>query len=462
MASSACDPLRIPEGFWRRDDVGNALDHRDIGALFRLLTRNTGASQTRIGTATGMPQGTVCLILNGKRVVSAIDVLERIADGLVLPDAARLRLGLAPRGGLLYVNGSETENTTKRRSAISLGLLTAISPETLTSVLRDSAGEAMEFTRGTAVSSVGAGTLDHLEAVVTNLDRSYWAKPPGELFAVARAYRQRVEQLIQGRHTLKEERELYVYAAWLSELLALLAHDFGFPLTAEAYAIDCYEHADQAGHDVLCAWATETMATIGLYAARPGKAVLAAQKGIGRISNQHPLSVRLRTQAACARARQGQRAECVELLTEAQELHDRLPARSPGRLPVDNDIFASHAIISRTASCYIWITDYKQAEKHARTALAVQQSTAPMDRSPKREAIAHIDLSIALAHLGSLDEATAHGSQALSSARVVDSVLSRAGELDKALMTCFPQEAIAQSFHEQYLQTTRQANEKRI
>ncbi len=462
MASRGLDPLRVPAGFWRRGDVGNALDHRDFGALFRLLNSHAGASQTRIGTATGMPQGTVCLIMNGKRAVRAIDVLERIADGLTLPDEARLRLGLAPRGGLLDVNGSETENTTKRRTALNLGLVAAISPDTLTSVLHDSAGEALEFTRGTAVSSVGAGTLDHLEAVVTDLDRSYWAKPPGELFAVARAYRRRVDQLIQSRHTLKEQRELYFYAAWLSELLALLAHDFGFPLAAEAYAIDCYEHADQAGHGVLCAWATETMATIALYADRPGKAVLAAQKGIGRIPNQHPLSVRLRAQAACARARQGQRAECVELLTEAQELHDRLPARSPGRLPVDNDIFASHAITARTASSYIWIADYKQAEKHARTALAVGESASPMDRSPKREAIARIDLSIALTHLGSLDEATAHGSQALSSVRVVDSVLSRAGELDKALMTCFPHEAITQSFHEQYLQITRQANEKRI
>ncbi|MGH3885483.1 MAG: helix-turn-helix domain-containing protein [Pseudonocardiaceae bacterium] len=462
MASSARDPLRVPEGFWRRDDVGNTLDHRDIGALFRLLSRHAGASQTRIGIATGLSQGTVCLIMNNERVVSALDVLERIADGLAMPDEARLRLGLAPRGGLLGLAGSGTEGTTKRRTALNLGLVAAISPETLISVLYDSAGEAMEFTRGTAVSAVGAGTLDHLEAVVTDLDRSYWAKPPGELFAVARAYRRRVDQLIQGRHTLKEERELYFYAAWLSELLALLAHDFGFPLVAEAYALDCYEHADQAGHGVLCAWATETMATVALYAARPGKAVLAAQKGIGRIPNHHPLAVRLRAQTACAYARQGQRAECVELLTEAQELHDRLPARSPGRLPVDNDIFASHAIISRTASSCIWIADYKQAETHARTALAVGESASPMDRSPKREAIARIDLSIALAHLGSLDEAVAQGSQALSSVRVVDSVLSRAGELDTALMTCFPQEAIAQSFHEQYLQTTRKTNKKHI
>jgi tetratricopeptide (TPR) repeat protein len=460
MASSIFDPLCVPAGFWQRDDVGNALDDRDIGALFRLLSSHAGASQTRIGIATGLPQGTVCLIMNGKRVVSAIDVFERIADGLALPDEARLRLGLAPRGGLLVAQGSGKEDTAKRRTALNVGIVAAISPETLTSVLRDSAGEALEFTRGTAVSSVGAGTLDHLEAVVTDFNRLYWAKPPGELFAVARVYRRRVDQLIHGRHTLKEERELYFYAAWLSELLAMLAHGFGFPLPAEAYVIDCYEHADQAGHDVLCAWATETMSTIALYEDRHDKTILVAKKGISRISDRHPLAVVLRAQAARACAREGRRAECLELLTEAQELHDRLPARSSGRLPVDSDILASQAITTRTASSYIWLGDYKQAETRARTALAVGESTTPVGRSPNREAIARIDLSIALTHLGSLDEATAQGSQALSSVRMDDTVLSRAGELNQALMTCLPREAIAQSFHEQYRQMTRQANEK--
>jgi tetratricopeptide (TPR) repeat protein len=458
MASSVCDPFRVPDGFWLRDDAGNALDHRDIGALFRLLSRHTGASQTRIGTATGLAQGTVCLIMNNDRVVSAIDVLERIADGLAMPDQARLRLGLAPRGGLGGGNGSGTESPTKRRTALNLGLVTALSPQTLTSVLRDSAGEAMEFTRATAVSSVGAGTLDHLEAVVTNLNKSHWLKPPGELFAVARAYRRRVDQLIQGRHTLKEGRELYVYAAWLSELLAWHAHDLGFPLAAEAYAIDCYEHADQAGHDELSAWATDAMASIAMYTAQPDKAVMAAKKGISKISDHHHLAVMLRAQAARGCARQGQRAECVELLTEAQGLYDRLPARPPRRFSLDTSIFASHAITAYPASSCIWLAEYKQAETYARTALAVHESASPADRSLSREAITRIDLSIALAHLGSLDEAVAHGSQALSSVRVVDSVLSRAGELDKTLMTRFPQETITQSFHEHYLQTTRQAN----
>jgi tetratricopeptide (TPR) repeat protein len=459
MVSSAFDPLHVPHDFWARDDVGPALDRRDIGELFRLLSKHLGASQTRIGTATGLAQGTVCVIMNGSRQVSALDVLERIAAGLGMPNPARIRLGLAPRGDALTWNGSGKEDTTKRRTALNLGVAAAVSPETLWQVLRDSAGEAMEFTRATAVSGVGTGTLDHLEAALTDLDRSYHVQPLGGLFVVARNYRQRVEQLIQGRHTLKEQRELYVYAAWLSELLAWLTYDLGSPLTAEAYAIDCYQHADQAGHGVLCAWATDALASIAQHADRQGKAVLAAQKGIGKIPDRHPLAVALRTQAARACARQGRHAECAEFLAEAQELHERLPARSLGRLGVDNNMVASRAIASRITSACVWLADYKQAETHARAALAVYESTAPAERSPIREAVARIDLGITLAHLGSLEEAAAHGDQALSSARVTDSVLSRAGELDRALMTCFPWESIAQGFHEQYQHMIKRSRE---
>lgn len=112
-------------------------------------------------------------------------------------------------------------------------------------VLRDAAAEAMEFTRAIAVTAVGEGTLAHLDAAVTNLNRSYRVQPHGELFVMARAYRHRVEELIQGPCTLREAQELYLYAAYLSNLLALLAHDLGYPAAAKAYAIDCYQHAGQ-------------------------------------------------------------------------------------------------------------------------------------------------------------------------------------------------------------------------
>ncbi|MFE2617403.1 helix-turn-helix domain-containing protein [Micromonospora chalcea] len=87
--------LRIPDDLWSREEMHKALAARDIGAVFRLLARHTGASQTRIGAAVGLEQGYISRIIAGRRVTS-IDVLERIADDCGMPDEARMTLGLAP------------------------------------------------------------------------------------------------------------------------------------------------------------------------------------------------------------------------------------------------------------------------------------------------------------------------------------------------------------------------------
>ncbi|MGH7511165.1 MAG: helix-turn-helix domain-containing protein, partial [Gemmatimonadales bacterium] len=130
----------------------------------------------------------------------------------------------------------------KRRELITAAV---VAPDLLNRVLSEAAAEAMEFTRLTGFSAVGSGTLEHLELVITDLNRGYSHEPPAELFAVARTYRSRVDEFIRGRHTLKELQDLYVYAGCLSELLAWLAHDLGNPRTARAYAVDSYAHAEQ-------------------------------------------------------------------------------------------------------------------------------------------------------------------------------------------------------------------------
>lgn len=90
------DPLRIPDEVWSDASVRDALARRDVGALFRRITRLTGASQTRIGAAVGLEQGYVSRVMAGRKVTS-IELLERIADGCRMPDEARMMLGLAPR-----------------------------------------------------------------------------------------------------------------------------------------------------------------------------------------------------------------------------------------------------------------------------------------------------------------------------------------------------------------------------
>ncbi|MGH3900779.1 MAG: helix-turn-helix domain-containing protein, partial [Pseudonocardiaceae bacterium] len=76
----------------------------------------------------------------------------------------------------LPANGS----TNGRRAALKLSVAAALAPEVLGRVLADSAAEAMDFTRLAGISSVGRGTLEHLELVITDLSRDYSQEPPAE------------------------------------------------------------------------------------------------------------------------------------------------------------------------------------------------------------------------------------------------------------------------------------------
>jgi tetratricopeptide (TPR) repeat protein len=331
----------------------------------------------------------------------------------------------------------------------------SVTPDAARHVLREAALDAMEFTRRAGATAVGAAAFGHLDAAVTHLERAYTVEPPADLFGFARGYRARVAEMADGPCTLRELRELFVYAAWLSELLAWLSHDLGDPMAAEAWAVDSFQHAEEAGHDELCAWAMDAMASIAIYTGRPGKAVAAARAGIAKAPLQHPLAVRLRAQAARAHARLGQREDCEGLLLEAAGLYERLPARAPMRFALDTGTLAGYAMTAYAASSYIWLGDdgkgdFENARMHAQAAVAAHEAAALADRSPSREAIARIDLGIALAALGEPDQAAALGHEALASVRLVDSVRSRAGDLDRVLIARHPGVAGVRDFHEEY------------
>jgi tetratricopeptide (TPR) repeat protein len=343
--------------------------------------------------------------------------------------------------------GPAEEGTTQRRQALKLGLAAAVTPEVLGRVLSDAATEALEFTQLAGLSAVGQGTLDHLELVVSDLNRGYPEDPPAEQFVVARAYRSRVDELIRGRHTLKELQALYVYAAWLSELLAWLAYDLGNFRTARAYALDCYTHADQAGHGELCGWAANVMASIALDSEHPASAARAAMQGIAKVSTSHPLTVRLHAHAARAYARLGQREACETLFDEAWQRYERLPAKAPRRFMMDTGIHASYAMTAYPASAYLWLSDFETARTYGEAALAALPSG---NKSPYAQAQVRFELAKALVGLGTPDDAVALGSQALTSTRMVPPLVAHARDLDRVLVSRYPRLACAREFHEQY------------
>ena len=96
MAGRAADLVEIPATLWQRAAMTEALSNRDMGRVFQLVRKYAGASQTQLAIACGMTQGKISDIMRDRQRVTALEVFERIADGLNMPDPARTTLGLAP------------------------------------------------------------------------------------------------------------------------------------------------------------------------------------------------------------------------------------------------------------------------------------------------------------------------------------------------------------------------------
>jgi len=101
------------------------------------------------------------------------------------------------------------------------------------------------------------------------------------------------------------------------------------------------------------------------------------------------------------------------------------------RFGIDTAPLAEYALTSYPATACLWLGQAEQARRHAEDALRVYSTVAPESRSPSREAIARLDLALAHAQLGNLDDAAHLGSMALAGERIVTSVRARAGDLQQ-------------------------------
>jgi hypothetical protein len=245
--------------------------------------------------------------------------------------------------------------------------------------------------------------------------------------------------------TLREQRELYRYAGWLSIILGWLSHDLGHSVTGQAYCLDAWEHGWQAETAEICTWAMDASATIALYSGDPNKARQAAAKGLSQAPADGAGS---RTGLVSTRPRQrppGPLRGVHETLATTRTMIDRLDHHDNGLFSIDAGRISSYA-----ATSMIWLGHPAQAVTHAREAITFYQQSSPAHRSPTREAIAHLDEALALTDLGDLDTACSTASLALATGRITGSVLTRAGDVDANLTRCAPGSTLATAFHDHY------------
>ena len=226
MPRRSWEGITIPAWAWERQETQLILRERDIAGLLRLAQAH-GASQTRIASVTGIAQGRVSEILSGKRTVSSLRLIERIADGLDMPASSRLVFGLAPGRPLVSSAGAVT------------GDRTAVTASSGSSVLDAQVQEQLK------VAFLDQGLIDLFKKQTQNLrliDRKLGAH---YLLAQSQAHVQQMDELL--RHSIPGtlRRSLSLALAEAASLTGWQALDAGRVATSWRY----YELAKAAARE---------------------------------------------------------------------------------------------------------------------------------------------------------------------------------------------------------------------
>lgn len=300
--------IEIPVRVWEQQDTQRLLRERDIAGLFRLAQAH-GASQTRIASATGIAQGRVSEILSRRRMVSSLELMERIADGLAMPDPSRALLGLAPRQTPLATERSAVAGDTNP------------APRPKPSAVDDQVRERLE------IASIDSALVRLLEEQTQNLrliDRKLGAH---YLLAQSQAHVQQMHELL--RHSIPGtvRRGLARALAEAASLTGWQALDAGRLATSWGYYEIAKSAAQESGDSTVLAHVSAEQVYVLLDSGRNGEAL--AVLGATRDGGGKSLPALLRSWLWAAegevRASLGQEPECRKALEHAFALLPHQP-----------------------------------------------------------------------------------------------------------------------------------------
>jgi tetratricopeptide (TPR) repeat protein len=390
MRPSAFDPPAIPPAFWERPDVCQDLRQRDMSALFRLLRQYLGLSQMRIGTAVGLGQGRMSEVINGIRKIRDVKVFERIADGLDMPDHARVLLGLTPRQ--ITASPPRSPVTTSGQDVELLRQITAASriDATVVRVLQGETDNIRLLDRRLGAPAV-AGKLDaHIGQIETSLRYSL---RPGNRQQLARAL------------------------ADASALAGWQAIDMNRLPRAWAHFERATAAAREAGDPCLLAFAAGEQAYVLLDLHRPTEALAMVRAAYEETRTAIPHQVRswLRAAEAEMAAAVGEESACRHALDGgAQEISHGPASQELPYLALNETHLARWR-----GNCLVMFGDPQTADDLA-AALAAMD-----DGFTRAEASLRCDLAAALHVRGEHDEARRHLKKARELAQLTGSARQR-------------------------------------
>ncbi|MYV99284.1 hypothetical protein GT354_13515, partial [Streptomyces sp. SID3343] len=174
-------------------------------------------------------------------------------------------------------------------------------------VLQTAAAESALLRDLARDSSTGPDTLQALHDDLVRIAHAYVHDPLGPLFVDLLHIRDTAAQLLAGRQSPSEARDLYLIAGRACALLSYASEDYGQHRAALVHARTAAECATRAGHPALQAWIHAAGSSIAYWAGNPGEADRQAQAGLHVVAGggHGTLAVFLAALRARACARQG-------------------------------------------------------------------------------------------------------------------------------------------------------------
>jgi transcriptional regulator with XRE-family HTH domain len=227
----------------------------------------------------------------------------------------------------------------------------------------------VDRTRRAGSSNVSDTVLTQLERMTVSVVDEYELTGPNLLIPRLVEQRAWVEELFDGRQTLRQRARLFAVAARLSNLLGSLAIDRGDLTTAHAYCDDAFQLADMADNNEIRAWVRATQALAEYYAGDYPKCLGLAEAGL-RFARGGSQEARLLAQGqARAAARLGDARTVMAAVERAQTL--ARPYQHGGvSACVAIDGYCSARIDGNIATAFVSLGRFTDARRFAFSALS--------------------------------------------------------------------------------------------
>jgi Helix-turn-helix domain len=300
--------------------------------------------------------------------------------------------------------------------------------------------DLIELARRAQASDLGSGTAGLLDAAVDRMCRDYPVADSAELSACAGEHLRYVTQLLAGRVTLAQHRDLLVTAGWLAALLACTSYDDGDAAAAETARVMARQFGAEAGHSELVAWSFEIAAWYALVEGRYAETVELSEAGLEH-AGVTSAAVQLTLQAARGYARMGD-TQARDALRAGLAVLNRLP--QPAH-PEHHFVFDRGKYEFYVATILTWLGDDATAAEHAREVVRQCEAAGGW---PTRLGTTLVNLGVLAGRRSDLDEAVSHGTAALQLPHRSAELLPRAAELRAALVARYPHERLVADYGE--------------